>query len=528
MPDAMPDAPSRVVAVWAPAFTVLAAGAAIDDLAATVRSGRITAVTPVAAQAGVRVGMRVRDAHRICPQLAAYRADPERAARSFEPVVCALEEVAAGVEVVRAGLCVLAAAGPVRYYGGQEQAADVIRDAVAGAQSELGVVAVGVGIADGMAAAVLAARTDTIVAPGGSARFLAQFDIAALADAPLAGQLRRLGIKTLGQFAALPAASVATRFGFAGLRVHRLARGLEERDPAPRRAPRELGVVREFEPVPSTEPLVFAARGLAEQLHEQLASLGLVCDRVGIEALTADGRGSARWWRHEGKLSPRAVAERARWQLEGWARRNPPAADPADPAVLDPHGDRGEGFVSLTLRPDGLRIATGTQTDLLGGVQQLPETAEAAIERLQDLLGHARVARPIASGGRGPGEQIALVPFGDLDPQARGTGPWPGRIPQPAPAMVPGRSTPVRLLDAHGASVVVTARGELLEPPAVLEVGGVRAQVAGYSQPWPVHERSWEPGGGRRFARLQVTTADGRAYLLAAETGSWFVLAGYQ
>jgi protein ImuB len=94
--------------------------------------------------------------------------------------------------------------------------------------------------------------------------------------------------------------------------------------------------------------------------------------------------------------------------------------------------------------------------------------------------------------------------------------------------MVPGRSTPARLLDARGQTVVVTARGELPEAPAVLEVGAVRARVTGYSQPWPVHERPWEEGGGRRFARLQVSTADGRAYLLATEAGCWFVLAGYQ
>jgi len=518
----VPRAPARVVSAWAPAWTVLSAGAALDDLAATVTSGRITAVTPAAAQAGVRVGMRARDAHRICPQLMAHRADPDRAARAFEPVVCALEEVAAGVEVVRPGLCVLLAAGPVRYYGGQEQAAAVIRDAAAEVECGFGTVAIGVGIADGTAAAVLAARTDTLVPPGQSAQFLAGFDIAALADPQLALQLRRLGIRTLGQFAALPAASVATRFGFAGLRVHRLARGLDERDPAPRRAPREIEVSREFEPVPTVEPLVFAARGLAERLHERLAALGLVCDRVEIEARTADGRASARWWRHEGRLSARAVAERARWQLEAWAVRNPPSQN------TDVHVESGEGFVCLTLRPDGLRIATGTQTDLLGERQQLPETAEAAIERLQDLLGHTRVSRPVPYGGRGPEEQTAFVPFGDLDPETRGTGPWPGRIPRPAPAMVPGRPTPARLLDADGGNVIVTARGEIPEPPAVLEVGKLRAEVTGYSRPWPVHERPWEESGGRRLARLQVTTADGQAYLLASEGGSWFVLAGYQ
>lgn len=519
---AAPGASDRVIAAWAPSWPVLAAGAALDEFAATLSSGRITAVTPAAAQVGVRVGMRARDAHRICPQLSAYRADPERAARVFEPVVCALEQVAAGVEVVRAGLCVLSAAGPVRYYGGEEQAAMVIRDAAAEVDSELGPVAIGVGIADGIAAAVLAARTDTLVPPGRSAEFLAGFDLAALAVPQLAATLRRLGIGTLGQFAALPAASVATRFGAEGLRVHRLARGLEERELAPRRPPRVIEAARAFEPVPSIEPLLFAARGLAEQLHGELAGLGLVCDRVEVEARTADGRCSARWWRHEGALSARAVAERVRWQLEAWAQRNPP------PEPVDPHIEARDGFVSLALRPDGFRIATGTQADLLGESQHLPESAQAVIERLQDLLGHTRVTRPAQVGGRGPAQQIALVPFGDLEPERHGTGPWPGRVPQPAPAMIPAAPTPARLLDTHGNTVVVTGRGEMPEVPAVLEVGTLRTEVTGYSQPWPVHERPWEEGGGRRYARVQVATADGQAYLLAAEDGSWFVLAGYQ
>jgi protein ImuB len=516
-----PGAP-RVIAAWAPSWPVLAAGAALDEPAATVGAGRITAVTPVAAQAGVRVGMRARDAHRICPQLSAYRADPERAARAFEPVVCALEQAAAGVEVVRAGLCVLSAAGPVRYYGGEAQAAAILRDAAAEAESELGPVAIGVGIADGIAAAVLAARTDTLVPPGRSAEFLARFDLAALAALALTATLRRLGIGTLGQFAALPATSVATRFGAEGLRVHRLARGLEERDLAPRRPPRVIEAARTFEPVPSIEPLLFAARGLAEQLHGELASLGLVCDRVEVEACTADGRASARWWRHEGALSARAVAERVRWQLEAWTQRNPQSFQ------IDQHVETDEGFISLTLRPDGFRIATGTQADLLGESQRLPESTEAVIERLQDLLGFTHVTRPAPSGGRGPAQQIALVPFGEPEPEPRGTGPWPGKVPYPAPAMVPSIPSPARLLDVHGNAVVVTARGEMPSPPAILEVGGLRTEVAGYSQPWPVHERPWEEAGGRRYARVQVTTVDGLAYLLAAEGGSWFVLAGYQ
>src|SRR5262249_58130048 len=55
---------------------------------------------------------------------------------------------------------------------------------------------------------------------------------AALADLPEA--LERLGVKTLGELAALPAASLADRFGRAGLLAHELANGRDsELSPRP-------------------------------------------------------------------------------------------------------------------------------------------------------------------------------------------------------------------------------------------------------------------------------------------------------
>jgi protein ImuB len=38
--------------------------------------------------------------------------------------------------------------------------------------------------------------------------------------------------------------------------------------------------------------------------------------------------------------------------------------------------------------------------------------------------------------------------------------------------------------------------------------------VTAWAGPWPVEELWWEPGGGRRVARFQLVTADGRAWLV--------------
>ena len=64
------------------------------------------------------------------------------------------------------------------------------------------------------------------------------------------------------------------------------------------------------------------------------------------------------------------------------------------------------------------------------------------------------------------------------------------------------------------------------EGRAVGRSGGWVAVVA-WAGPWPYDERWWDPVGHRRRARLQVTTADGVAYLLTVESGRWVVEATY-
>src|SRR5690606_8655206 len=179
-----------------------------------------------------------------------------------------------------------------------------------------------VGVAEGSFAAALAARTGAIVPPGRTPEFLSRLDIGVLDRPDLASRLRRLGIHTLGEFAALPAGDVLTRFGFDAALAHRLAAGRDDRPLAVRRPPVDLAVSEEFEePVEQVDAAAFAARSLAERLHERLAGHGLACTRLGIEAVTAHGQELHRTWRHDGLLTTAAITDRVRWQLEGWLVR---------------------------------------------------------------------------------------------------------------------------------------------------------------------------------------------------------------
>src|SRR5580693_444480 len=82
-----------------------------------------------------------------------------REARAFGAVVGALEAFATRVDPVRPGVCAVPTRGPSRYFGGDEVLARMAAEAVAGAGPGVGSARepAGVGVADGLFAAVLAA-----------------------------------------------------------------------------------------------------------------------------------------------------------------------------------------------------------------------------------------------------------------------------------------------------------------------------------------------------------------------------------
>jgi protein ImuB len=536
--------PPRVLVVWCPDWPVVAAGAdmaAGADVAvgtggqagangivplAVLAAGLVVACSESAREDGVRRGQRVREAQDHCPDLVAVPRDEGREARVFEQVLAVVEQFCPRVEVPRPGLCALGARGPARYFGGE----DALSGKLAAAMAEHGF-ACRIGIADGLFAAELAARaghSGMVVPPGGTPRFLAAQPVTALESEEMADLLTRLGIRTLGEFAKLPAAGAADRFGAAGAVAHRLARGLEPRPLAIRVPPAALSAAMEFDPpVPQAEPVIFAAKGLAEQMHAGLRDRGLACVRVEVAVTGSDGRESVRLWRHDGLLSALAVAERVRWQLDGWrgGRAGDATAEPGD-ATAEAGG--AGGITMLRLVPDQLVRDHGRQLALWGENQAGDRVARAAI-RVQAMLGHEAVTHPVISGGRGPAEQVTLVPFGDArPPRLPPDRPWPGSIPVPAPATVYPDPLPAWVTDASGAPVTVTGRACVSAVPAWLAAGvAPPLSVIAWAGPWPVSERWWEPSQARRRARFQMVTSDESAWLVTVQDGRWFVEASY-
>jgi protein ImuB len=153
-----------------------------------------------------------------CPDLLEEDEDGG-ALRSFVKVIEVVETYCPWVTTVRCGVCSLPARGPARYFGGEERL--VRRVATAAAE----VTPVEVGVADGLFAADLAARGNLIIPAGGTADFLAPLPVDVLGHPDLAELLHRLGIRTLGDFAALPEPHVLGRFGADGVACHQVAGG---------------------------------------------------------------------------------------------------------------------------------------------------------------------------------------------------------------------------------------------------------------------------------------------------------------
>ena len=519
---------SRVLVVWCPDWPVVAALAEGDapvsipasgpGPAAVLTRSAVVACNAAARAEGVRRGMRRRDAQARCPELVLLPDNPDRDARAFEPVLEVVEALRPGVAPLRPGL--LAIRAPGRFYGGEEHAAAIIAERLV----ETGVWDCRVGIADDLFSAEQAARlAETqgwrVVPEGASPAFLRDLPIEVLEDTDLVGLLQRLGLRLLGDLAALPARDVLTRFGAYGAKVHRLARGVDPVEPATRTPPPDL--VREvpFEPpLSSVEAVCFSVRRTAEAFVAGLADRGLVCTAVRVEAEGDDARRSllsSRTWVHSRWFAVADLVDRVHWQLQATAEGVTVGA----PVGL-------VRFVPETVEPSAVH-ADG----LWGGDND--DRVDRGVARVQAMLGYDAVVVPVRQGGRSPADRQALVPWGE-----RATGlrppelPWPGQVPPPAPTRVFAEPWATAVVGPAGQPVAVTERGAVTCEPTRFHTGAATGwqPVEAWAGPWPVDEQWWDLGSTQapgRTARFQVVGADGSAWLMRCDGDQWWTEAAY-
>jgi protein ImuB len=349
-----------------------------------------------------------------------------------------------------------------------------------------------------------------------------------------------MGIRTIGQFAALARSDVASRFGTDAVVAHRFARGEPARGPSGREPEQELDAVMDCDPpIDRVDAAAFAGRSLAGTLHRSLEASGVGCTRLAIHAITANGEELERVWRCAEPLTEDATADRVRWQLDGWLNRRNPGDRPTAPVTV------------IRLRPVELVSAEALQLPLWGGVGEDRLRARRALVRVQGLLGPEAVQVPMLSGGRGPAERITFTPLGDEQvPRNDPAQPWPGQLPEPSPTVL--LDDPVELFDAGGNPVRVTGRGLFsADPSRLVSPGSNDSRLAWWAGPWPVDERWWDPEltksghtaraqvlldgrdvgprpKGRGRSRDEQTIRPGRALLLCYRQRRWYVEGIYE
>lgn len=508
-------APPRVITLWCPDWPVTAAitaeGLSADAAIALIAKGLVFASSAAARLEGVRRGLRVREAQARYPELIVADYDPALDNRAFEPLIAAIEQLTPGVQLLRPGVCAVRVRGAAAYYGGERAAALTLL----GCLGDLGATSARAGIADGIFTAEQAARgtaaSVSIVPAGGSADFLAPIDVSLLDDARLVLLLRRLGIRTLGDFAALPPDDVRTRFGQAGATLHALACGRDSWRFAPRTPPTDFDVFVDFEPaLDRVEQVAFGVRQAAERFSDDLTAAKLVCTSIRIELDSDSGEASERVWLHPRSFTPADIVDRVRWQVQG-------------SGVID--AGLSSGITRVRICPDAVDAIGHHETGLWGSAPD--ERVHHGLSRVQSMLGHGAVLVPSVGGGRTLRDRQQVTAWGDRPRAGRQTSqPWPGRLPQPLPGTVFAARHPVHVGGADGQQVAIDDRGAPSAAPTSLTSGSTTIALTAWAGPWPLDERWWSQEATRCW-RFQVVDETGCAWLLVLDHGGWWAEARY-
>jgi protein ImuB len=339
------------------------------------------------------------------------------------------------------------------------------------------------------------------------------------------GTLRRWGLRTLGDFTALPADAVAARFGQEGVRWQRLARGEDAMPLVPAVPEEQFEQALDLEwPIDGLEPLSFVLGRLLEPLSAHLArrDRGAAVLHVRLHLVTRE--------LHERSLQLPAPMRDARTlrtlALLDLESHPPPAAIDRVVVAVDPTPERVLQF-SLLTRP-----------------QPSPEQVSTLMARLSALMGEGRCGSPVTVDSWQPGA-FALKPFAPVDSnvvpaatrrsgvtddafgrgfQSETADALGGSVSPPGQAP-DGVHRPVVALRRLRVPVIARVQVEHGKPVRVttdrrgLEGGRVDA-CAG---PWRTSGAWWADGWDRD--EWEVTLGDGATYRVfrGRDDGRWFV-----
>ena len=144
--------------------------------------------------------------------------------------------------------------------------------------------------------------------------------------------------------------------------------------------------------------------------------------------------------------------------------------------------------------------AGAEQGRLWGGPSGGDLRAHRALDRVQGIVGGSGILVATLQGGRDVRDQVHLRPWGEQTEPARPVDrPWPGRLPDPAPATVLDPPERVEVRDAAGVPVVLDVRSGMTRRAGVGAVAAARGRT---DAPVPPGRRV--PSAGVRSGRRRV------------------------
>jgi protein ImuB len=507
-----------IICVFFPAFRLGVArcsdpALAVDGpvlVADKLERGRVVECSAVATALGARPGMTLVQAQAAARDASVVVDDPRRDAEMWQAVLDALDAASPLVDDAGLGCAYLEMHG---IDGGADGWLAAVRSALADFALP---VRVGLAANPFVARAAALVRDGACVASDAAAAFLAPLPLETLdLDAQVLGRLHVLGIRTLGELAALPHGPFVRRFGPAGAVWHDRARGIDPRPLRPRtRAMRIDRTLYGEGTATSEEQVLFALRTLVNRVADDLELAGKRCGAL-ILALECD----------DGDVH------------EITARVAQPTAQPA--TLFELLRARLEGVV-LRAPVAGLRLAAqqlesgGVQVALFSAGDPDPDAVGIALARLDAALGEHHALRARIVDGPRVEARFALEPF-TLEPLVTPT--WPGAaaatpsLPAPSAGIAPAfdRAGPAAgvqfgLIDPAPVDVLLRAgmpRFIGSPPQAILEVAG----------PWRIDEGWWTraTGGGTPLARdeYDVLLEDGALVRIAREGDAWTIRGTY-
>lgn len=501
MPASPAAALQRIACLLVPALPLAAALRAHPELLGhplAIAAGpgpraEIVAVSPEAAQAGVRTLTSVVHGRATCAGLVVHVLSPalDRAARDalLDAALASsprAEHAPPGSGAYSAEAAVFVDARGVAALFRSEAG---FAAALAERTRRLGLPA-RVAVASSRSVAQVAARQLSagdvrVIAPGDESRFLAPLPLDLLSpDDAQAEALSRLGLRRIEDLLRLEGRALVTRLGPGIRTLLARARGQDRAPPPPVPPAQRLEEATDLEtPLERLEPLGFVLRGLLDRLAERLACRGLAFDDLELELRLEGGGYDAR---RVGIAAPtldlRIVLRLALLALE--------AAPPA--AAVE--------AVAVATRGCAIR---GDQLDFFRPAGPTPAALARTLAELAALVGPSRVGAPAVADDFHPGA-YRVEPFRTPSPRTpAGPGPGPGTQAPPAPTA--GLTLAVHALRPPLPARVRVAGGR----PAWLESALANGRIERSAGPWRTSGRWWSPEERFAFDHYDVATGDG-------------------